>query len=93
MFEIELFICINLAKERSKRYPAQTITDMDYADDTALLANSPAQTESQLHSLERAAGDIGLHVNADKTQYMCFNHLHTKGWSSETSGQVHVPRK
>ena len=42
-----------LAKERSWRYPAQTITDADYADDIALLANSPAQAESLLHSLER----------------------------------------
>ena len=33
----------------------------------------PAQVESLLHSLERAAGGIGLHVNADKTAYMCFN--------------------
>ena len=37
------------------------------------LANSPAQAKSQLHSLEQAAGGIGLHVNADKTEYMCFN--------------------
>ena len=29
-----------LTKERSKRYPAQTITDADYADDIALLANT-----------------------------------------------------
>ena len=49
-----------LAKERSWRYPAQTITDADYADDIALLANTPAQAESLLHSLERAAGGIGL---------------------------------
>ena len=27
----------------------------------------------QLHSLERASGSIGLHVNADKTEYMCFS--------------------
>ena len=26
-----------------------------------------------LHSLERAATGIGLHVNAHKTEYMCFN--------------------
>ena len=55
-----------LAKEKSRRYPAQTITDANYADDIALLANTPAQTESLLHSLERAAGGIGLYVNADK---------------------------
>ena len=29
--------------------------------------------ESLLHSLERAAGDVGLQVNTDKTEYMCFN--------------------
>ena len=44
-----------------------------YADDIALLANTPAQAEFLLHSLERAAGGIGPHVNADKTKYMCFN--------------------
>ena len=62
-----------LTKERSRRYPAQTITDADYADDIALLANTPAQGETLLHSLEHAAGDIGFHVNEDKTEYMCFN--------------------
>ena len=45
----------------------------NYADDIVLLENSPAQPESLLHSLEQAAGGIGLHVNADKTEYMCFN--------------------
>ena len=58
-----------LAKERSRKYPAQTINDPDYADDIALLANIPTQAESLLHSLERAAAGIGLHVNADKTEY------------------------
>ena len=62
-----------MTKERSRRYPAQTITDADYADDIALLANTPAQAETLLHSLERAAASIGLHVNAHKTEYMCFN--------------------
>ena len=63
--------CFKLAKER--RYPAQTITDVDYANDRALLANTPAQAEFLLNSQKRAAAGIGLHVNADKTEYMCFN--------------------
>ena len=63
----------NLAKERSRRYLAQTIMDVDYADDIALGANTPTQAETQLHSLEQAADGIGLHVNVDKTEYMCFN--------------------
>ena len=45
----------------------QTITDTDYADDIALLANTPTQVESLLHSLEWAAAGISLHVNAHMT--------------------------
>ena len=47
--------------------------DADYADDIALLANASAQAETLLHSLERVAAGIGLHVNVHKTEYMCFN--------------------
>ena len=63
-----------LTKKRNRRYPAKTITDADYADDIAILANTPNQAETLLHSLERAAAGIGLHVNAHKTEYMCYNH-------------------
>ena len=62
-----------LTKKRSRSYPAKTITDADYADDMALLANSPNQAETLLYSLERAAAGIGLHVNTHKTEYMCYN--------------------
>ena len=60
-----------LTKKRSRRYPAKIIADADYADDIAILANTPNQVEKLLHSLERAAAGIGLHVL--KTEYMCFN--------------------
>ena len=62
-----------LTKERSRKYPAKTITDADYADDIAILVNASAQAETLLHSLERAPAGIGLHVNAHKMEYMCFN--------------------
>ena len=62
-----------LTKERSRRYPAKTITDADYTDDIVLLANAPTQAKTLLHNLERATAGIGLHVNAHKTEYMCFN--------------------
>ena len=45
----------------------------DYADDIAILANTPNLAETLLHSLEWAAAGIGLHVNAHKTEYMCYN--------------------
>ena len=62
-----------LTKKSSRRYPAKTITDADYADDIAILANTPNQTETLLHSLERADAGIGRHVNAHKTECMFYN--------------------
>ena len=59
-----------LTKERSRRYSAKTITN---TDNIALLANTPAQAKTLLHSLEWAAAGIGLHVNAHKMEYMFFN--------------------
>ena len=62
-----------LTKERSRRYPPKTITDADYTDDTSLLTNAPTKAETLLHILKQAAAGIDLHVNAHKTEYMCFN--------------------
>ena len=56
-------------KTRSKWYPTEIITN---ADNLVLLANTPAQAKSLLHSLEQAAGGISLYMNADKAQFMCF---------------------
>ena len=62
-----------LAKARSRWYALETITDAGYGDDIALQANIPAQAESMLDSLERAASCIGLRINTDKTEFMYFN--------------------
>ena len=84
-FQVLLYNCNNLTsvfthldkctadKEKRQKIPSKTNTDADYADDIALLANTPNQAETLLHSLERAATGIGLHVNAHKTEYMCIN--------------------
>ena len=64
---------IQLTKKRSRKHPAKTITTADYADDIAILANTSNQAGTLLHSLERATAGIGLHVNAQKTEYMCYN--------------------
>ena len=73
---------VELTKKRSRRYPAKTITDADFADDIAILVNTPVLAETLLHTLERAATGIGLHINAHKTEYMCFDqkgrHFHTR---------------
>ena len=62
---------LTLKNTKSRRYIAKTITDAYYAD-LAFLTNTPVQAKSQLYSLEQAASGIGLYVNADKTEFICF---------------------
>ena len=47
--------------------------DTDSTNDIVLHVNTPTQVESLLYSLKQAAGVIGLHVNAGKMVYVCFN--------------------
>ena len=68
----------------------QTIRDADYADNTVLLANTPTQAESLLDKLEQAAGCIGFYVNADKTEYMCFNQKGDKDISTLNGGSLEL---
>ena len=91
--------CHYTRKARSRRYPAETIMDAENADNTALLANTPTQAESLLHSLAQVLGSIGPRVNTYKTEYMCFNqygaytrNIHCKWWFSEISRKVQLPR-
>ena len=58
-----------------KKVPCKNNSDADYADDIALLTNEPAQAETLLHSLKRAAADLVLNVNANKTEYIYFNQI------------------
>ena len=47
------------------------------ADDRALLAITPPQAKYLLNSLQQAARAIGLFVNSDKTELMCFDQNRT----------------
>ena len=59
-----------LVKPRaSSRHPAEHLTDLDFADDLAIPANTVADAEFLLHSLEQAAAHVGLYCNATKTEY------------------------
>ena len=49
--------------------------------------------ESQLHSLEKAVGSIGLHVSADKTEPMCFNRNQTRDIYTLTGGSLRLADK
>ena len=47
-------------KVRSRRHTSETNTTADYTVDLMLLANTSAQPESLLYSLEHAARSIGF---------------------------------
>ena len=59
-------VVIHLRKYQKQTINRTTFTDADSAGDVALLANTPAQAESLLHSLDQLTSGIGLHVNADE---------------------------
>ena len=50
------------------------VTDLDFADDIALLSELINQAQDLLTKVEVSAGQIGLVMNAKKTKVMAFNH-------------------
>ena len=59
-----------LKKRNGSRNPAQYLTDLDFADDLALIAESISNTELLLHSLEEACSAVGLICNESKTEFI-----------------------
>ena len=58
---------------KSRRHKAKTFTDIDFADDIALLSNALEQAQQLLLQLQSAAIQIGLHINESKTEYIALN--------------------
>ena len=64
-----------LERKRSRRHPPIIVTDMDFADDIALVTEEIHQAQQMLMNLENAAAKVGLHLNAKKTE--AFSHNQT----------------
>ena len=64
---------LTLKPRRSSRYPAEKFSDLDYADDIALLDDCIEAAQDLLKRVENACQEVGLHLNAPKTQYMHLN--------------------
>ena len=62
-----------LTRRQSRRVPAKTIIDLDFADDIALVSENNQQAQELLLRLENEANKIGLHLNSKKTKFMSFN--------------------
>jgi hypothetical protein len=61
-----------LEPRRSRRIGPQIITDLDFADDIALLGNNLKDAEELLHLVEASALTVGLGMNASKTKAMIY---------------------
>ena len=59
-----------LRPKRSSRYPAEFLTDADFADDIALISHSLEHTQDLLQSLEQTSNGVGLYLNKTKTKCM-----------------------
>ena len=86
-----------LTKKRSRRYFAKTITDADYADDIAFLANTPNQAETLLHSFGQSRRRHWPPSQFTQNWIYVLQpnrwHFHTRRNLSETSRQIYLPRK
>ena len=64
---------ITIEPKRGTRHPAIRLHDSSYADGIALLNHSLKLAEELLHTVEKAAQTVGLHLNADKTEVLTIN--------------------
>lgn len=66
--------CGFIYKQRiSRRNPEEKVSDLDYADDIALLESTIDPATKQLDKLSKEARIVGLEINAEKTECMMFN--------------------
>ena len=62
-----------LTKRASRRVPAKTLTDLDFADDISLLSDNVEKACKLLIEVERQCLRIGLGMNTKKTKVMAEN--------------------
>ena len=73
-----------LRKQLSRRYPAEMLTDADFADDLVLLSDKIGNAEKLLNILETAAASVGLYMNTTKTKFIAVN---TEGTIAAQNGR------
>ena len=77
-----------LQPRRSRRIPPICVTDLDFADDIALLLNEIQQAKALLELVETESAQVGLHVNAKKTEVMLFNQDQQNDIKSMSGGAI-----
>ena len=62
-----------LVRRQSRQKGPVVVTDLDFADDIALLSELISQAQDLLNRVESSAAHIGLVMNAKKTKVMAYN--------------------
>ena len=66
---------LTITPRRSRRLPAEVLTDLDYADDISLLSDRVEQAQELLTRVETECAKVGLRLNAKKTEVITYNIL------------------
>ena len=64
-----------LSERKSRRHPAIKITNVDYTDDLAIVTDKTSEAKILLHKIENTAKEIGLNINAGKTEFISINQV------------------
>ena len=77
-----------LDRKRSRRHNSDVITNLDFADDIALVTEELEQVQDFLHRVQENAAKIGLHLNSDKTEFMSFNQAQDSALKTVNNGNI-----
>ena len=62
-----------ITPKRSRRHPSIVLTDLDFADDIALLSDDIDKAQKLLSAVEGECMKVGLGLNAKKTKSLAYN--------------------
>jgi len=63
-----------MSRRRSTRHPTVKVSDLDFADDIALTLDTTQEAQNLLSVLSavKTAANVGLHLNAKKTEAIVY---------------------
>ena len=79
---------VQLCRREGSRRPAKYLTDLDFADDIALVSHTIDNAQSLLQQLESAAATVGLFINKSKTKALTIGEKVGEGSISLSTGSI-----
>ena len=70
---MEIELRFTITPRKSRRFPAVSITDLDFADDISLLSDQIQHAQQLLLRVETECNKVELGLNAKKTEVMTYN--------------------